>query len=171
MQRVLKNFALKLAGLSSVLLLVSLPVAGIAEQTSKYVDQTVVVFRADDILKHRLPFRTVLRNGSLVHGSQVSLACLGVLMQPGDLIAFLPRSKSCIPLSFLSASALRQELGYASVSGFERDKSVFRERLKREPAIVMEPLKISIPAGNVCVCPPPDPLPEEVFMDSFEDVL
>lgn len=162
---------LKVVGLSLALLSLGLPATVVAEITSKYIDETVLVYQAEDILNRRLPFRTMLRSGAPVHGSQVSLACMGVVMRSGELIAFLPRSKSCIPLSVLSAYRLSQELGYESIVGFEKDKPDLQQRLKQEPVVVMEPLAVSMPQGGDCVCPPPDPLPEQVFLDGFEDIL
>ena len=162
---------LKLAGLGFALLAQGLPTSAVAEKTSIYIDETVLVYQAADILKRRLPYRTMVSNAAPVHGSQVTLACLGVLMNPDELIAFLPQSQSCIPLSNLSASNLGQELGFASVAGFEKDKPDLQQRLEKEPVIVMQPLKVSVPQGGDCVCPDPDPLPEQVFEDGFEDIL
>ena len=163
----MKNMKLKMVGPGIGCLLFLIPITGFAALTSKYVDQTVLVYRAAHILTQRLPYRTLLDNALPVHGSDVTLACRGVHLGPDELVAFLPQSQSCIPLTAHSVSSLRQALGYASISGFNKDKPGLEQRLELQPVVVMEPLEATPPPGSVCECN----RPERVFMDGFEDFI
>ena len=135
--------------------------------STQYLDQTALIFKAEDIKAQRLPGRIHMHNVPMVFGSQVSLACLGVHTRAGELVAYLPESKSCIPLTRLSASQNRR-LGPGSFRGIERDRVKLEKSLEESKVVVMQArVSAESPAG-LCSCPPLD---ERIFWDGFEELL
>jgi len=126
--------------------------------SSRYLDQTALVFMAEDVKSRKLPIRIHVHNVPVIFGSQISLACLGVNARAGELIAFLPKSQSCILLTELSASR-NSDLDPNSYRGFARDRAKLKQRLEESQFVIMQPQVIADGAAAVCYCPPPPPPP------------
>ena len=132
-----------------------------------YLNQTALIFNTEYLKSQRLPNRIHKHNVPMIFSSQITLACLGANLRAGELVAYLPESKSCIPLTRLSASRNRS-LGPESFRGFERDRVKLEKSLEKDTVVVMQAQVSAEGAAGVCTCPP---LNERVFWDGFEDLL
>lgn len=137
-----------------LLLLGASPALGAIDTfSSRYLDQAVLVFRADDVKNHRVPARIHLHNLPVVFGSQVALACLGVSVSRDELIAFLPESQSCVPLTGLPVAAGQPQLTGHSFRGLQRDRSKLQQRLEKNLVVVLQPQVSAEPTPGLCSCP------------------
>jgi hypothetical protein len=74
-----------------------------------------------------------------------------VQAQPSELIAYLPESRSCIPLSRL-AETRKVDPGPDSFGGMERDRAKLEQSLEGNTVVVMQAQVVRAPA-NLCTCP------------------
>ena len=133
------------AAIAAVALFGAVPDSALAEVVfSRYLDQSVLVFKAEDIQNRRIPARVHVHGAPLVFGSQVSLACLGVNLRRDELIVFLPESQSCISLG---------ELDPGSMGGIERDRSALNKALEDSAVVVMKPQAQAQGGAGLCGCP------------------
>ncbi len=142
------------AAVVTLLLLGTVPVcvAGDA-MTSRYLDQPVLVFRSDDISNKRIPARIHKHRVPVVFGSQVILACLAVNPGRGELIAYLPKSQSCIPLNDMTLHAGTPDLSLESLKGLQRDRAELQKSLKKSTVVVMQPQVNAGASAGLCSCP------------------
>jgi len=147
------SHSLKFLGVSTALLLLgSAPAPVFADVlASRYIDQTAVVFKMEDLKAQRLPSRVHKHNVPVIFTSQINLACLGVHAQPSELIAYLPESRTCIPLSRLS-EARNVDPGPDSFGGMERDRARLEQSLEENIVVVLQAQVLRAPA-NLCTCP------------------
>jgi hypothetical protein len=135
--------------------------------SSPYLNQTALIFKAEDLRSQRLPSRIHKHNVPMIFSSQITLACLGAIVRTGELVAYLPESKSCIPLTRLSASR-NPGLGRDIFKGLERDRAKLERSLEKDTVVVMQAQVRAEGAAGICTCPP---LNEQIFRDGFEDLL
>ena len=138
--------AIKLqAAIASLLLFGAVPISAFAEVVlSRYLDQSALVFKAEDVQNNRIPARIHAHGAPLVFGSQVSLACLGVHFRRDALIVYLPESRSCI---------LFGELDPGSIGGIERERGVLVQALEESAVVVMKPQATVEGGAGLCDCP------------------
>ncbi len=134
--------------------------------SSRYLDQTALIFKVEDLKAQRLPNRIHMHNVPMIFSSQINLACLGVNARASELVAYLPESKSCIPLTRLSASRNRH-LGPESFRGFERDRVKLEKSLEESTFVVMQGQVLAEGPAGLCTCPPST---GQIFWDGFEEL-
>ena len=121
--------------------------------SSRYIEQSALVFKAEDVRSRRIPARIHVHGAPLVFGSQVNLACLGVNVRRDELIVFLPESQSCIPLNELSAIAPDGEPDPGSFRGIERERAGLEQRLEKSAFVVMKPQAKTEGLAGLCSWP------------------
>lgn len=125
--------------------------------SSRYLDEPAVVFSAADLKKARLPSRIHLRNVAPVFGSQLSLACLGVPLQPHDLAVYLAESRRCMALSDMTVSSLDTEHGPEAARGLAQELVRLERQLQSSNFVVLQPEIPVTEAASLCYCPGPGP--------------
>lgn len=121
--------------------------------TSRFIEQSALVFKAEDVRSRRIPARIHVHGAPLVFGSQVNLACLGVHVRRDELVVFLPESQSCIPFNELSAKAPNSEPDPGSFRGIERERAGLEQRLEKSAFVVMKPQAKTEGLAGLCSCP------------------
>jgi len=111
---------------------------------SRYLDQSALVFKAEDVQNSRIPARIHVHGAPLVFGSQVSLACLGIHLRRDALVVYLPESKSCIPFG---------QLDPGNIGGIERERSALVQALEESAVVVMKPQATVEGVAGLCSCP------------------
>jgi len=133
------------AAIAVLFLLGTAPTSLFAEAVfSRYLDQSVLVFRAEDVEHRRIPARIHVHGAPLVFGSQVNLACLATNFRRDRLIVFLPESRSCIPFS---------ELDPGRLNTIERDRSSIERGLDGNTFVVLKSQPRIEGGAGLCDCP------------------
>lgn len=122
---------------------------------SRYLDQPVLVLRAEDVQNRIIPERIHVHGSPLVFGSQVNLACLATNLRRDRLIVYLPESRSCIPYS---------ELDPGRLNTIERDRSSIERALDGNAFVVLKPQPRTEGVAGLCDCP--GNTPPVVIVDS-----
>lgn len=159
-----------ITGVAGAALLVSVAGTALAAQgtmTSPYLGESALVFRAADLKSGQLPARIHLRNLPPVFSSQVTLACLGIALQPDELVVYLPESKSCMALRDRTAALFAAEHGPEVAMGLAQERASLEQQLESSPLVVMQPRVAATQPAALCYCPGNPP--ETVFSDGFED--
>jgi hypothetical protein len=123
--------------------------------SSRYLDEPAIVFNAADLKKARLPSRVHLRNIAPVFGSQLSLACLGVPLQPHDLAVYLTGSGRCMALSDMTVSSLDAEHGPEAARGIAQERDRIERQLQSSDFVVLQPETRIAEVASLCYCPGP----------------
>jgi len=139
--------------------------------SSRYIKQSMLVFKAEDVRSRRIPARIHVHGAPLVFGSQVNLACLGVNLRRDEFIVFLPESQLCIPLNELSVTLSKGKPDPGSFRGIERDRSRLEQRLQESTFVVMQPQASVEGAAGVCSCPGNRPPVVTVNSGSPQEVM
>lgn len=140
-----------------------------------YLDETALVFEAAQPKDSRLPPSILLHGIPLTFASDIRQACNSVQARQGDLLAFLPDSKSCLTLTELFSLAREVHPEQALFGLLERDRRTLLKGLETESFLVMQPRSAAGASGvleavvvaGVCTCPN---LPDPIFDDGFEDI-
>ena len=151
------GFALMLRAVCATLLLcvTASAMAGGTTMSSRYLDEPAIVFRAASLRKAQLPSRIHVRTMAPVFGSQLSLACLGVPLQPHELAVYLAESRRCMALSDITVSSLDAKHGPEAARGLAQDRVRIERQLQSSNFVVLQPeTGISEPAA-LCYCPNP----------------
>jgi hypothetical protein len=133
--------------------------------TSPFLEESALVFRALDLKSGKLPARIHQRNMPPVFSSQVTLACLGVPLQPADLFIYLVESKSCMALRDWNPSSSALAHGPQVAGGLAQERASLEQQLESSALVVMQPQVVVAQAAAVCYCP----IKETVFSNGFED--
>jgi hypothetical protein len=163
------RFAL-ITGAACTALLVSVADTALAVKgtmTSRYLEEPALVFRAADLKSGRLPSPIHLRNVPPVLSSQVTLACLGIPLQPGELVVYLAESKSCMALRDRNPASFAGKHGPEVARGLAQERASLEQQLESSPLVVMQPQVEVAQAAGVCYCPGTPP--ENIFSNGFED--
>lgn len=128
--------------------------------------ETALLFRAASLRAGDLPPRIVVRNAPHVFSSRLNLACLGIPLQPQDLLIYFPESRKCELLHDRSAAG---KPGGERLSGLSEGSPSWAgivQELDAQSVVVLQP-EVQAPAvAGLCICPDPGPL---IFIDGFED--
>jgi hypothetical protein len=135
--------------------------------TSPYLDESALVFRAADLKSGQLPARIHLRNLPPVFSSQVTLACLGIPLQPDELVVYMAGSKSCMALRDRTPAAFAGAHGPEVARGLAQERASLEQHLESSPLVVMQPQVQVAQAAALCYCPVNPP--ETILSNGFED--
>jgi len=134
--------------------------------SSRYLDEPAVVFSVADLKAARLPLRIHLRNVAPVFGGQLSLACLGVPLQPHELAVYLVESRVCMPLSNLTVSSLDAEHGPEATRGLARERIRIERELESSAFVILQPETEVAATAALCYCPGPGNNPPVAIVQS-----
>ena len=121
--------------------------------TSPYLEESALVFRASDLKSGQLPSRIHLRNVPPVFNSQVTLACLGIPLQPDELVIYLVESKSCKALRDRTPASFAGAHGPEVTSGLSQERASLEQQLENSPLVVMLPQVKVAQTVRGCYCP------------------
>lgn len=124
---------------------------------NQHQGETAMIFSADDIRYGRLPARIHEHNVPMVFGSQVRLACLGVPLQKGRLVAYLPQSRRCLMLDHSDENA-NVEIN-PGLTTRSREYSSLAGKAEKGTVLILQTAVKPAQTANVCVCPNPDNRP------------
>lgn len=125
--------------------------------TSRYLQESALVFRASVLKSGQLPLRVHLRNGPPVFSSQVTVACLGVPLQPDELVVYLAESGSCKALRDRTPATFDRAHGPEAARGLAQERAALELQLESSQLVIMQPqLEIAQPAA-LCYCPGNEP--------------
>jgi len=134
--------------------------------SSRYLDEPAVVFSAADLKKAQLPSRIHLRNIAPVFGSQLSLACLGVPLQPSEVAVYLAESGRCMALSDMTVSSLDAEHGPEAARGIAQERARIERQLQSSDFVVLQPETDITETAAFCYCPGPGNSPPVAIVQS-----
>jgi len=151
---------------AAILLLTALPAWGKVEQFAvPGIGKTALLFRAASLRAGELPPRIVVRNAPHVFSSQLNLACLGIPLQPQDLLVYFPESQKCELVHDRSSAGKPGERRLAGLSERSLSWPVIAKELESRSVLVLQP-EVQMPAvAGLCICPDLGPL---IFIDGFE---
>jgi hypothetical protein len=121
--------------------------------TSRFLDEPALVFRAVDLKKAQLPARVHLRNLPPVFQSQLTLACLGVPLQPDDLVIYLAESGTCTTLTERTVASPDANQGPEAAMELKKERDLLVRRLQTSSVVVMQPQPAAAQAAALCYCP------------------
>lgn len=128
-----------------------------AAMTSRYLQEFALVFRAADLKSGQLPARIHLRKGPPVFSSQVTVACLGIPLQPDDLVVYLAESRSCTALGDRTPASFAGEHDPAAPRGLAQERAILELQLESRQLVVMQPrVEVAQPPA-LCYCPDNEP--------------
>lgn len=167
--------ALLLGGLQAAAFASPRLAATIAPLAVDYLDETALVFRARRQPDNPLPASIIMAGVPLTFASDIERACRSVHARDGDVLAFLPESRSCLSLPDLFVLAREVHPDRASFGLQERDRKALQAGLEQEPYLVLQPRSASPTSrwlngevlAGVCTCPE---LPDPIFDDGFETI-
>lgn len=131
--------------------------AGQDAMTSRFLDESALVFRAADLKSGQLPARIHLRNLPPVFSSQVTLACLGLPLQADELVVYLAESKSCMALRDRTPASFAKEHGPEVARGLAQERTRLEQQLESSLLVVMQPQVEVVQTAALCYCPNNDP--------------
>jgi len=137
-----------------------------SETTAAYVDQTVLLFKAESLIKHRLPARTTMPYKPAISAMQLNLACAGLNAGFTDLLVYQTHDQKCFRLSDLSLSKVTTILGPQGFLPLSADRLNLEQSLNTDAVVIIQPQMAAAFIPLSCSCP--EPLPDPVFSDGFE---
>lgn len=157
---------MKSVTLSFIILLVGQTAVFGSETIAAHIDLTVLLFKAESLIKHQLPARTAMPNKPAVSAMQLSLACAEANAGFTDLLVYQTHDQKCFRLSDLSLSKVTTILGPRGFLPLSTDRLKLEQSLKTDTVVIIQPQMPAAFTSLSCICP--EPLPDPVFSDGFE---
>lgn len=160
------------AACAAVLLLVAPAVFASPESVRlRGITETVLAFKAADLRKQNLPERVTVLGAPHVYGSQLNLACLGIPLQPTDVLLYFTQSKKCSVLDPRSAHRAGEGAQREEVEALTAARPELARMLAESQLVVLQP-KLQAPVlAGLCICPTANPPVASVQSGSPQDVL
>jgi len=123
------------------------------ETLPAHVDRTVLIFKAESLIKHRLPARTAMPNKPAVSATQLELACIGVNATHADLLVYQSHDQKCFRLSDLPAAKVTTLLGARGIHPLSTERMNLDQHLEADSVIIMKPQMDAAFTPLSCSCP------------------
>ena len=145
----------------TALLLLAAPTAWCASDgvAVRGIGEAVLAFRASSLKRGELPPSIVVRNAPQVFRTQISLACLGLPLQPQDLLLYFTESRHCQRMPAPRSVSENQDSKMAGLAELSQSQATVEAALQKQALVVLQPQVQAAPPAGLCICrgdSPPD---------------